>query len=262
MRAIAAAELLGTVEAMAVGYSHLDATVNIRDRTNMRSHFDAARPTVPPMVSKRKAFAPDQRRRALRAFMDARRLKVFPWCKAAGISEGTLRNFLNGDSDSLSDRSYELLAAAADTTVANLRGEASAPAAASRRKETPQVELRHYVGAGDVIHIIDGDGGIDWVDAPPGFEKGAAGQVRGDSMLPMFDDGDVIYWRRIEPPPKDPPKRAVIVKVKDGPLYLKKLLPGTKRGRYHLVSINPVTRTLLDQPIEGIARIGWVRPIE
>lgn len=223
----------------------------------MRSHFDADSPTLPAMASKTKAFAPEQRRRALRAFMESREppLKTFPWCVAAGISEGTLRNFLAGESESLSDRSYELLARAADVTVGELRGETA------KRAGPAQVGLRHYVGAGDQIHIIEGADAFDYTDAPPGFEKGAAGIVRGDSMLPMFDDGDMLFWRRLEQPPKEPPKRAVIVKVKDGPLYLKKLLPGSKRGRYHLVSINPVTKPLIDQAVEAIARIGWVKPV-
>lgn len=128
--------------------------------------------------------------------------------------------------------------------------------------EVPQVMVAHYVGAGDVVHVFDDSDAIDYHDAPPGFERGAAGIVRGESMLPMYDDGDVLFWRRLDPPPKEPPKRAVIVKIKNGPLYLKKLLPGSKKGLYHLVSINPITKTLIDQPVEAIARIGWVKPVE
>ncbi len=54
----------------------------------------------------------------------------------------------------------------------------------------------------------------------------------------------------------------VFVQVKNGPLYVKKLLPGSKRGRYHLLSVNPLTPVLQDQPIDSIARIGWIKPSE
>ena len=47
-----------------------------------------------------------------------------------------------------------------------------------------------------------------------------------------------------------------------GPLYLKRILPGTKAGLYHLISINPTTPEMLDREIESIARIGWIRPAD
>lgn len=125
-----------------------------------------------------------------------------------------------------------------------------------------EVAVLHFIGAGDLIHIIDTDEGFDYTDAPPGFERGAAGIVRGDSMRPAYDDGEILFWRSLEEPPKKLPDRAVIVKVKDGPLYLKQLIPGSKRRHFHLQSINPLTRMLLDQEVEAIARIGWVKKVE
>lgn len=125
------------------------------------------------------------------------------------------------------------------------------------------VPVMHFVGAGDIVHLLDDDGRIGDTAAPPGFEKGAAVIVRGESMMPIFQPGDVLFFKmREDPPKKDLPLRAVIVQVVDGPLYLKKLLPGTKRGLFHLVSVNPNTKVLLDQQVESIARIGWVKPIE
>jgi phage repressor protein C with HTH and peptisase S24 domain len=203
------------------------------------------------------AYDPAQRRRALKTFMVEHGLQPKAWCRASGLSETSLWPFMNNKTQALGDDTYELLASGASKlkrrkfTGAMIRDEPPV---------TVEIPLQHYVGAGDIIHIVEGDGAFDYTDAPPGFEKGAAGIVRGDSMLPMFDDGDVIFWRHLEHPPRELPRRAVIVKVKDGPLFLKKLLPGTKRGRYHLVSINPITPTMIDQPIEAIARIGWVRP--
>lgn len=207
------------------------------------------------------SFDPDQRRAALNAFIKAHSLKVLPWCTAAGLNEASLRGFLAKRTRSLSDETYVLLADAASemlarsVTAAELRGELP---------RTVEVPLRHYVGAGDEVHIIDGDEAIDYVEAPPGYAKGSAAIVRGESMRPTYDPGDLLFFRRRESPPsfKDLPPRPVIVQVKDGRLLVKKLLPGTKRGRYHLLSVNPLTPVQQDQVVESIARIGWIKPVE
>lgn len=155
------------------------------------------------------------------------------------------------------------IAAVLGASPADLLGKVSAlrtpPAEAA---ETP---VAHYVGAGDEVHIIDGDAPVDYTPSPPGFERdlGAACIVRGVSMRPIYDPGDMLFFRhRRDPPaePKDLPERAVIVQVKDGPLYVKKLLPGTKKGRFHLLSVNPLTPILQDQPVESFAYIEWVKP--
>lgn len=131
--------------------------------------------------------------------------------------------------------------------------------------EQPETPVQHYVGAGDEVHLIDGDGPVDYTPSPPGFERdhGGACIVRGVSMRPVYDPGDMLFFRHRRDPPastKDLPERAVIVQVKDGPLYVKKMLPGTRRGRFHLLSINPLTPILQDQPVESFAYIEWVKP--
>ncbi len=133
-------------------------------------------------------------------------------------------------------------------------------------EEEPVVPIAHYVGAGDEVHLFDGDhNAVDHTPAPPGFQrdKGAAVQVRGESMRPLYEPGDLLFFRRrLHPPatPKDVPVRPVIVQVKDGPLFVKRLLPGTKRGRFHLISVNPLTPIMQDQPVESFALIEWVKP--
>ncbi|WP_020697441.1 S24 family peptidase [Reyranella massiliensis] len=137
------------------------------------------------------------------------------------------------------------------------------PAPAERKSQ--QTPIRHYVGAGDEIHIINEDGPIDETDAPPGYgwETGGAAVVRGDSMRPYFDPGDILFFRHRRSPPasaKALPVRPVIVYTSSGALYVKKLLPGTKKGRFHLLSLNPLTPALQDQPVESFAYIEWVKP--
>lgn len=66
------------------------------------------------------AFDAEARRQALRKFIAMRGLKVAPWAKKAGISEGTVRNFLTGATHSLTDQTIQKLAAAADADPADL----------------------------------------------------------------------------------------------------------------------------------------------
>jgi len=239
---------------MTIRYSHLDANVNERTRITMRSHDNAAWGTLarmpPPRTPKTKAFNPDQRRRVLRDYMDRNNLSVNGWCTAAGISEGALRNFLNGDSESLSDRSYELLAAARGEPVSVLRGEKPSPPAGS------QVPIRSYVGAGDeIISISDDEEPIDWIEAPPGLEDAEATQVRGLSMLPLYREGDLLFHRRMTIDPMLLRDEIAVMQTRNRKRYVKMIQPGTKKGTFRLVSFNPLFPPIDDQVLI------WVSPI-
>ena len=71
----------------------------------------------------------DARRQTLQAFIARNSLKVQTWTKASGLSEAGLRAFLAGRADSMSDRTYEKLAAGASQLLGRpveareLRGE-------------------------------------------------------------------------------------------------------------------------------------------
>ena len=194
-------------------------------------------------MAKTKAFAPEQRRRALNQFMETHKLKTFPWCQAAGLSEGTVRNFLKGDSDSLSDRTYEKLAQAATdigfkASAGELRGEIT------RDVEIP---VRSYIGAGDEIIPFGDDEPIEWVTAPPGMQDAEATEVRGRSMIPLYHAGDRLFHRQIEADPSRFLDEVVAVQVRNGKRYVKLLQRGNRRGRFTLASINPAFPPLEDQ---------------
>lgn len=210
---------------------------------------------MPTMV--RDPYNADARRRVLRSFVDRNKFKIQTWTNASDLSEAGLRNFLEGRSDSMSDRTYAKLAAGASKLLGR-----TIDAAALRGDPPPlvQIPVHHYVGAGDEVHLIEGDNAFDYTEAPPGYEQGGAAIVRGDSGRPMFENGDIVFWRHQEAPPKKATKRAVIVFLADERLFVKKLLPGPAKGVYHLLSVNPTTPVLTDQKVETIARIGWVKP--
>lgn len=63
-----------------------------------------------------------------------------------------------------------------------------------------QIPLKRYVGAGQAIYPFD-DGGDDYIEAPPDLNSEAiAAVIRGDSMYPRYDDGNIIMWSRHVPP--------------------------------------------------------------
>lgn len=212
------------------------------------SRYSAGLGIVPAMAK----YDAEQRRRALRAFMKERGLSVLGWAKRAGISEGGLRDFLSGRNATLTDRTYAALAQAVDTTVDVLRGDSLPPA---------EIPLWGHAGAGDAVHPFDGEERtpLEMVEAPPGLRDGGALIVKGDSMLPRWADGDVLFFETAQRPPSEMLNRICVLRVKNGPYLVKRLTPGTRRGRYHLVSVNPAMPVLKDQAVEWAAAIAWTR---
>lgn len=220
----------------------------------------------------------DRARRAFARFLKVHNLSGRGISVAAGLSPSAASQFIQGNARSPKADTMRAFARAASDLLgrpvsgAELVGEkpmtekVAAPIQSSDDGDRPEVPIAHYVGAGDEVHLLDGDDSpVDYTPAPPGFEreKGAAVQVRGESMRPLFEPGDLLFFRvrRVAPrTPKEIPDRPVIVQVKDGPLYVKRLLPGTGRGRFHLLSINPLTPILHDQPVESFALIEWIKP--
>lgn len=128
-------------------------------------------------------------------------------------------------------------------------------------KDGRTVPLVGIVGAGGSIIPVDdhakGQGLAD-VEAPQDAgENTVAVQVRGDSMYPAYEDGDLLYYDQQPTIPDAPPAKACIVKLIDGRCMVKLVRNGSKKGRFTLLSHNaePIT----DVELEWIARIKWVK---
>lgn len=121
------------------------------------------------------------------------------------------------------------------------------------------VPLKGYVGAGGAVEALP-FGSDETVDAPAERVPDAvAARVRGNSMYPLFRDGWLIYWSRIEPPrasPNDP----VVVQLEDDRIMIKNVMRGSGDALWNLVSVNPDTPTLEDQVVRWIAPIDWIKP--
>lgn len=193
--------------------------------------------------------------------------KVAAFAEVCGVEAGTMRQQIDRDSipkdaAGLYVRKLRRVGLTLDWLLFGrgiAPGETPAPIVRPAAVAGSSVELTHIVGAGDEVFPIPGDG-HGYIQAPPGFENGGAVGIRGESGKPLFDDKDVLFYRHWEPPPtsKRMPDRPVIIELADGRSFLKKLLPGSKKGRYHLMSINPASPPIIDVELKQFARIGWV----
>lgn len=124
-----------------------------------------------------------------------------------------------------------------------------------------QVPVVGYVGAGAEIFSIDDHekgAGMDYVDAPPGgiSKSAVALVVKGDSMLPVFEAGDIIYYDRQDNGDLSHLiGKNCVVRLRDGRTFVKKLQHSN--GAYWLHSHN--ADPIIDAQIEWAARVLWVK---
>lgn len=121
------------------------------------------------------------------------------------------------------------------------------------------VPLMGIVSAGGhIMPADDSPNGLEQVDAPPEMGPSTvAAQVRGDSMYPAFDDGDLIYYDQIQAMPEILPNKACIARLADGRCMLKLVRKGSRKGLYTLHSHN--APPIEDVRLEWVAKIKWVK---
>jgi len=198
----------------------------------------------------------EARRRALQAFIDRYEIEVQTWTNLSGLSESVVRHFLADRSQSMSDRTYSLLADGA-SQLPQLQGRRVT--AAELRGELPvvrMVPLSSRVGAGERVYNFDGDSPLEHVAVPMGVDATEAIEVDGDSMRPLYGPRDTLF-----PAPQSREfgrflGKIVVVQVKNGPRLVKQLMRGSRKDRFNLVSINPAHAVIEDQPLEWVAPIG------
>ena len=104
---------------------------------------------------------------------------------------------------------------------------------------SPRVPIVGHIGAGGSI-VFEDLGNDETVLRPPGISGTlVALAVRGDSMLPKYKDGDIIYIQRTH----DGVLPEYIgddcaVRLATGETYIKQLMNGSEAGRFTLLSLN------------------------
>jgi len=132
-----------------------------------------------------------------------------------------------------------------------------------RADSTGEVQIVGYVGAGAAIYPYDdmahGDG-FGTVERPP-FVKGkaVAVEVRGDSLIPVAEDGwRLIYAGEQTILEDEVLNHLCVVKLVDGRTLVKRLVRGSRPQRYHLVSTN--APLIEDAEVEWAAKVKAIIP--
>lgn len=135
------------------------------------------------------------------------------------------------------------------------RGNAPDP----KRTRPGMVRLQGRVGAGQAIEPFDDDQD-QWVEAPSDAQPTTeAVEVDGESMLPAYEPGTILYYSKTLPPHEMVNRRAV-VKLADGGMLVKVLRRGSAPDLWTLQSINSIYQDLPDRVVEWAAPIDWTKP--
>ena len=122
--------------------------------------------------------------------------------------------------------------------------------------DATRVPLVGTVGSGQEISPLRG--GEDFVDGPPQTRSNTvAVRIKGDWMLPSFDDGWLLYYSQ-QMPPGEMLHHRCIVKLSDQRMLVKTIRRGSKDGVWTLASYGEPD--IRDVRIEWVAPIDWIQP--
>lgn len=124
--------------------------------------------------------------------------------------------------------------------------------------DVPQVKLVGFVGAGQrVFAYSDLEGAGESIDRPP-MTTGdlLAVEVRGDSMLPLAEEGwSIVYTAEATVDENEVLNRVCVVQLdEDESMLVKKVVRGTKPNHYHLMSTNA--------PLIEDAKLRWAAVVK
>ncbi|UOF79251.1 peptidase [Caudoviricetes sp.] len=125
-----------------------------------------------------------------------------------------------------------------------------------------EIPVLGYAGAREVVNIIPSDdqGPIDEVQPLRAEDGFRAVIVHGSSMLPAFRDGDVLFFREDHVPIDQLIGRDCIILTDDKErAYVKRIMKGSKKGHYTLLSYAPGIDPLPDVKVLKAWPIEWIR---
>lgn len=193
----------------------------------------------------------------LETLMQEKQISQTRLSKISGVSQSYIFKILNDQIKKPSLDTLEKLASALDSTVAQLNHSLQLPKEADPVVGLRKVPLISWVQAGLPTPVASLDDMDKWYICPVRISKnGFALKVRGESMEPMFFEGDIVF---IDP---DVPAESgrIVAAVDDGAAdpeaTLKKLV---KDGPdYYLKALNPDWPGPKFQPFTQSMRIAGV----
>lgn len=132
-----------------------------------------------------------------------------------------------------------------------------------------RIAVAGRVGAGASVELVDAYAkgeGLYHVACPPQISPTGvvAVEVVGDSMEPVYSEGDVLFYTRNSHeglPAEDVGKKCIVADM-DGRVWVKQVQRGTAAGLFNLVSINPGAQTVWDVAIQWAARVRFHMPAD
>ncbi|GLP86272.1 hypothetical protein GCM10007921_18320 [Tritonibacter mobilis] len=135
-------------------------------------------------------------------------------------------------------------------------------------EDKPTISIAGKVGAGAQVPLFDayekGDG--PQVECPPGIGPHGvvAVEVEGDSMEPVYSDGDLLFYSRNghDSVPDEVIGHKCVCEDADGMGWVKQVKAGDEPGLFHLISINPSGKNMHNVRLKWAARVRLHWPAE
>ncbi len=174
----------------------------------------------------------------IRQLMVEKDIKAKPLSKAAGKGETFIRDFFAADD--LKIGNLHRVADALNVTISDIIG-------------SGMVSVSGRVGAGGSVIFEEAEDGF--APRPPGITgEVEALEVSGDSMLPRYSSGDIVYIARDhEGILESDIGEYCAVRLATGETYVKQLSRGSRPGFFTLLSLNA-------EPITDV-ELTWAAPI-
>jgi SOS-response transcriptional repressor LexA len=164
----------------------------------------------------------------------------------AGLGETAVRDIMKADSQDVRVGTLVRLASVLDVQLEDLLG-------------APRVPIVGYIGAGGSV-IFEDQGSDETVMRPPAISGPViALEVRGESMLPKYEPGDIVYIQRTH----DGVLPVYVgqycaVRLKSGETYIKRLAYGSRPGVFTLQSLNAAD--IADVEVEWATPVLFIMP--
>lgn len=188
-------------------------------------------------------------RQRLQLIIDERGIAVTRVSEDAGLDRSTLQKVLSGGNISV-NKFIGVCRALGVRPGEILEGEDSF---------VPSVPIVGFVSAGEGWTPIEG-GATEAVDIEIAKPDTIAVEVRGDSMSPVYRNGDTLICQRLFGPFVDNLiGRDCVIQTADGRNYVKILKRGSKPNRVTLKSYDPLVDDIEDVAISWAAPVLWVK---
>ncbi|RVJ75741.1 S24 family peptidase [Sinorhizobium medicae] len=204
--------------------------------------------------------------RAIDALAERHRLSPSGLARRAGLDPTSFNKSKRRSADGRdrwpSTESISKILQATGATVDQFMALMQPNAAGSERESAPGIPLIGFAQAGAGGFFDDGGfpvgQGWDSIEFPTAERRQSGAyalEVQGDSMLPLYRDGDILI---VDPSAQVRRNDRVVVRTREGEVMAKVLARQTPRG-IELVSLNPdhPNRNFEMKEVEWIARIIW-----